>query len=104
MTIVLVVLVANFGKSGGPTEENRMKARVRDYHLSALGSDDRVDFGNDTGDGRTFTKRMLGEIQFWKCEAQARCLARDSSLFVVVGARMMTFGKLKCNGASGGCA
>ena len=31
---------------------------MRDYHSSALGSGDRVDFWNGTGDGHTFTKMM----------------------------------------------
>ena len=51
---------ANFGNSCGPTDENRMTALMRDYHSSALGSDDRVGFWNDTGDGRTLTKMMPG--------------------------------------------
>ena len=51
-----------FGKSGGPTEENLLNAFVRDYHSPALRNDDRVDFWNDTGDERTFTKMMPGAL------------------------------------------
>ena len=43
--IASAVPVANLGECGGPTEQARMKALVRAYQSSALGSDDPVCFG-----------------------------------------------------------
>ena len=54
--IASVVLVGNLGECGGATERTRMKALVRAYQSSALGSDDLFAFWSHTGDDHGWSR------------------------------------------------
>ena len=107
--IASAVPVANLGECGGPTEQARMKALVRAYQSSALGSDDPVAFWSDTGDGRAFTKMMPGARSLLKFSSGNAKLERVFSHAIQVfcddrrkNVDIRQLLMLRCNGASAG--
>ena len=54
--IASAVLVGTLGECGGAIEKTQMKALVRAYQSSALGSDDPVVFWSDTGDDHGWSR------------------------------------------------
>ena len=57
-----VMLVANLGECGGATERTWMKALVRAYQSSALGSDDLFVFWSHTGDDHGWSRQRQNSV------------------------------------------